>query len=389
MLSPILTYEVTKKGWCGLTKEGELIVAQGFPKGDLTNKRLHINDPKTGKAIGHYEIPEYRSGILNSYIKHFKRSIKLYKANANAEALEEINLTISAADTTRARFNRALILLALGQWEEGFADYRYTETCSMFMRPLYHKAIKAGIKPWNGENIAGKKLLVMHDHGHGDTIMMLRYMNALKEMGIQVIMQMPKELTRLAAQHGHVTSFISQADYCVSILQLLGILRINHNTIPLNPYLTVYSELAAQWQRRLQNGGCKKIGIAWAVGILLKEDFPRSIPLKLLVKELSKEAELFSVQAQGKEEAEALGVRHFEFEDFADCAAMMSQLDEIVSIDTAAVHLAGAIGHPRITLLLSYWHSWRWLNLWYENLTICRQDQPKDWSSALAKRRPL
>jgi Glycosyltransferase family 9 (heptosyltransferase) len=385
MLDQLLAYERTKKGWCGLTKEGELLVVKGEPNLDWASKQLPVNDIKTNKLLGQFEIPDYRPNVINSYIKHFKQSIKLYKANYNEEALIEIDAALSFANTTRARFNRTLVLLALEKWEEGFELYRDCETYPMFMRPQYSKAIQAGIKPWNGENITGKKLLVMHDHGYGDTIMMLRYMTALREMGIEVVMQMPKELVRIAAQHGHVVGFLPTADYCCSILMLIGLLRLTPATISwkLEPYIKVYVELAKKWNHKLKNGGRKKIGVAWTVGKVLENDFPRSIPPKLLVEHLSDEAELISVQ---QSDVEVEGIRHFEFEDFADCAALMSQLDEIVSVDTAAVHLAGAIGHPKITLLLSHWASWRWLSPWYENVTICKQDRPKDWHSALAKR---
>jgi hypothetical protein len=376
-----LAYEPGKKAWRGLTEDGDIIVVQGVPdKINFANKTLHINE-----RIFH--VPDH-PGLLNEYMKHYRRAVRLYQTNENVGALEEIDTALSIAKTAVARLHRGFILLALNRWPEGFAEYREAETYRIYMRPMYERAIKAGIKPWRGENIAGKKLLVMHDHGYGDSIMMLRYMPMLRRMGIDVTMYMPKILVRLAAQHGHVTSFItSSSDYCCSILMLLGLLRQRPGTIPLSPYLKVYSELANKWRGRVQNGGRRKIGIAWTVGKVLITDFPRSIPLKMLVRELRKDGDLFSVQQQASDEANALGVRNFEFEDFADCAALMSQLDEIVTVDTAAVHLAGAIGHPQITLLLSHWASWRWLSPCYENVTVCRQDKPKDWASALAKRK--
>jgi ADP-heptose:LPS heptosyltransferase len=94
---------------------------------------------------------------------------------------------------------------------------------------------------------------------------------------------------------------------------------------------------------------------------------------------------LISVQQNAVEEAEALGVEHYRFEDFADAAVLMSCCDEIITIDTAAVHLAGAIGHPNVKLLLSHWHSWRWLSPLYQGISFCVQDGPGDWDSALAK----
>src|SRR5262249_39660159 len=112
-------------------------------------------------------------------------------------------------------------------------------------------------------------------------------------------------------------------------------------------------------------------------------DYPREIPLGELIAALG-DAELHSVQVQNADEARALGVHVHEFSDFADCAALMMQMDEIVSVDTAALHLAGAIGHPRVTALLSHWASWRWLAPWYADMRLCRQASAGDWASALA-----
>jgi ADP-heptose:LPS heptosyltransferase len=94
---------------------------------------------------------------------------------------------------------------------------------------------------------------------------------------------------------------------------------------------------------------------------------------------------LVSVQQQGSAEADLLGVQNFHFEDLADCAALMSTLDEIVTIDTAALHLAGAIGHRRVTALLSHWHSWRWITPWYRNVQFIRQQAANDWATAFAQ----
>jgi ADP-heptose:LPS heptosyltransferase len=140
-------------------------------------------------------------------------------------------------------------------------------------------------------------------------------------------------------------------------------------------YLHVDAKLQDKWLAQL-GGHRRRIGIAWSCGVEHKDDFPRSIEFAQLVEMLDGEGELISVQQQGREP----------FEDFADCAAFMSLLDEIVTVDTAAVHLAGAIGHPRITLLLSHWASWRWQLPLYRNLHICQQDSPGDWQSAIAKR---
>jgi hypothetical protein len=125
--------------------------------------------------------------------------------------------------------------------------------------------------------------------------------------------------------------------------------------------------------------------VAWTPGKSHSGDYARAIPLTLLTKTLGKKADLISVQQNGSAEADLLGVEHYQFDDFSDCAALMACLDEIVTIDTAAVHLAGAIGHPSITLLLPYWASWRWLSPLYENIRVCRQRDEGDWDSVLAR----
>jgi hypothetical protein len=158
------------------------------------------------------------------------------------------------------------------------------------------------------------------------------------------------------------------------------LLRLGH--VAPEPYLTVDPVLAEKWRRNsVENSDTISVGVAWSVGVHHDGDYARAIPLQTFVDHLPGR-KLVSIQQQGADEARALGVEAFQFEDFYDCAALMSVLDEIVSIDTAALHLAGAIGHPRVSGLLSHWHSWRWLSPLYRNVTLYRQQAPGDWASA-------
>jgi hypothetical protein len=127
----------------------------------------------------------------------------------------------------------------------------------------------------------------------------------------------------------------------------------------------------------------KRIGIAWSVGKFVDGEYPREIPLPLLVDKFGGDADMISLQVQDSEQATALGVSCPSFNDFAELAALMMMLDQIVSVDTAALHLAGAIGHPNVTGLLSHWHSWRWAAPWYPGMKFRRQAAPGDWASTL------
>jgi hypothetical protein len=251
------------------------------------------------------------------------------------------------------------------------------------MRPQARTALDAGLKPWLGENLHGKKLLLMHAHGFGDTIQMLRYVPALRAMGADVTLMMPKGLERLAIQHGPVVNDLIDADYFCPILHLLHFLKVAPtDVVGSESYLDIYPEDVARWRNRI-NSHKRKIGIAWSVGKPSHGDYPRVIGLDHLVEALLGDAEIYSVQAQGADEARKLGVHAYEFADFADCAAMMTLMDEIISVDTAALHLAGAIGHPCVYGLLSHWASWRWIAPWYANVRLVRQVVPDDWSTAL------
>jgi len=177
---------------------------------------------------------------------------------------------------------------------------------------------------------------------------------------------------------------VRDADFFCPALSLLHLLQVTPESAPAPSYLKVDPALFAKWRKQLVPGR-RRIGIAWSVSQYVDGDFPRAIPLEQLVPALGPHVELYSVQAQRPEEAWA-GIHTFDFEDFADCAALISLMDEIVSVDTAAINLAGAIGHPRASVLLSHWASWRWhRNAFYPSIKVCQQTSAGDWGSALAQ----
>jgi hypothetical protein len=380
-LAPVVACETTPQGWRGLTADGEVLDVRGRGRPD---GRLCVN--RNGRPVGYHAIPQEmsRDGMIDDYLSHFNRALALYRANEPARALREIDNAIGIAPTTYAKRNRAQILLSLGQWVEGFEQYAEGERSPIFMRKNYRAALELGMQPWQGEDLRGKRLLLIHDHGFGDSIMALRYVAQLKAMGADVILKMPLELAQLGMQCGLVVSDFVDADYFCPLILLLHFFCQSPDKIPLAPYLEVETGLRSQWRDRV-DAGQKTIGIAWSVGVQADGDYPRAAPLAMFVEQLADRGQLYSVQQQGVDAALAAGVAACEFQDFADCAALMSVLDEIVAVDTAALHLAGAIGHPRIHALLSYWHSWRWQSPLYQNIHFCRQQTAGDWTSAFAQ----
>lgn len=364
-LAPIVATEKVEGGWRGLTADGEVYDVQH--EGRMPEV---VMISRAGRIIGKRKVrlslaSDEVNGIdIARYLEHFASAVKLHKDNRNVEALSYIDVALATADSSRARFNRAMILLALGRWPEGFADFETCERSPPFQRPAARTAIDAGAKPWRGEDVEDRRLLLVHDHGFGDTIMTLRFIKVLQSMGVDVVMHVPPELAPIAAQVGLVTAnsleIAAQAcDFFTSFLHIMRWLAVTPSSVPTGSYLSVDAGRVARWRGALPPTSRRRVGLAWSVGQEDQNDFPRSLPLEELVRRFP-DAELHSVQKQGADEARELGVVCHDFADLADCAACMLCMDQIVSVDTMATHLAGAIGHPCAIVLLSRWHSWRW-----------------------------
>ena len=376
-LDPIVFHEMMPYGWRGLTIGGEILEVKRPSDGAPFYVPDHIIVACDGRPLGRRAIRNDVKVDIDDYLRHYNRAVACCQANRLGEALIESQITVSIIATERAKFNRAMILLAAGRWREGFKQYWDCEQKLPFKRPQVVLAESRDERPWLGEELRGKRIVVMHTHGFGDTIQMLRYVPVLQEAGAEVVLDVPPELAQLARQFAPIGI---EGDFFCPILHLLHFLPITPHNVSGEPYLRVPTPPALPKGRR-------RIGVAWSVGKPSDGDYPREIPLRRLVSafEAAGDVELHSVQTQNADEARALGVHVHEFEDFANCAKFMMLMDEIVSIDTAALHLAGAIGHPKVTGLLSYWASWRWIAPWYSNVKLCRQAKAGDWSSALAQ----
>jgi hypothetical protein len=401
----IIALEETEHGWRGLTAKGEILDVRSrnghkamIPDGDILQVRG--NKPVSRRPIVQLDKLDHAVFVataartlaqnancsdlsIGEYIAHFERALAFGRENHNTEALLEFDAAMALAPTLFARFNRAMILLALGRWREGFTEYRRCEMHPPFMRQRIADAVDAGLKVWNGEDIAGKRLLLLHTHGFGDAIMTLRYTSILRAVGAHVVLSVPEELTALAAQFAPAIDGLFDCDFVCPLLHVIGMLSVMPEHVSGKPYISVVAEAVEHWRSRLGPG--RHVGIAWSASVQRPGDYPRAVPLAKLVAALGADANLHSVQKQGGLEALALGVHVHEIGDFADCAAMMLAMDRIVSVDTAALHLAGAIGHPRVDGLLSHWASWRWLAPWYDNVRLRRQTIADDWDSALAQ----
>jgi hypothetical protein len=166
-------------------------------------------------------------------------------------------------------------------------------------------------------------------------------------------------------------------------------------TIPNHPYIIAEPDRIAKWQERIKDLSLPKVGIVWSGSQVHKNDRNRSIGLEKFSAFGAAEVELVSLQRDLRpadvDALRDLPIRHFgkEINDFADTAAVISLIDLVISVDTSAAHLAGAMGKP-VWVLLPFFPDWRWLldrddSPWYPTARLYRQKEPSAWDEVTGR----
>ncbi|SCK19154.1 tetratricopeptide repeat protein [Vogesella sp. LIG4] len=311
------------------------------------------------------------------------------------------------ADHPQARMNLGQLLLAQGRFDEGWPHHeaRYDTPA---MQAWLRQRAAAPCQPWRGEPLAGKRLLVLPEQGYGDDIQFCRYLPWLKAQApawLTLVCRTPLK-PLLATLQGpdalftrdEALSVIDDYDYWVYPLSVPLYHHTRLDSIPgTQPYLGATEERRAQWQTRLPAGGLR-VGLAWQGNPAHANDRERSLPDLMPLTPLWTVPGVQFVSLQmPREPAPPLAMPEFALTDlgssvadFADLAAIISQLDLVICVDTAIAHLAGALGVPGWVLLPAYKTDWRWLHgrsdsPWYPSLRLFRQPQRGDWDTPIAE----
>jgi hypothetical protein len=322
--------------------------------------------------------------VWDQHLIYFEDALAKHKRGDFEGAIQSWQCALAERDDPLAHWNLAQALLSTGRYLEGFNHYAVRWKVWPQMLNPGCLEIQARIPTWQGENIVGKRLVILGEQGFGDVIMAARYIPVLQSMGIEVALAVPSALHRLLEPLAPIDS---KGDICCPIYDVLLYLQHDMKQIPSTPYLKVDQELRNHWSIELPFNGAKTIGIAWKTGPHDNE-FNRIIPLEEFVSLLNMpDATLYALHPNDREQAIKFGVVVPEYDDFADVAAVASLMDMIVCADVAAIHVAGAIGHLNSYVMLPYLSSWRWIsgNVWYPDVKLCRQTSPGDWASAFSQ----
>ena len=258
-----------------------------------------------------------------------------------------------------------------------------------------------------GEAIAGKALIVWTEQGHGDYVHFVRYVPLLKQRGasrvtiacappLKALLETVAGVDAVVTQHENVPDH----DFWVFPLSLPMHFATSLESIPATlPYLRALPEHVQQWQRRL-SADALKVGLVWKGNPGHANDARRSLANLSMLAPLWSVPGLrfFSLQkGSGEDEADnapaeqAITALGKDIGDFADTAAIVSQLDLVICVDTAVAHVAGALGKPCWVLLPHTECDWRWQKErsdtpWYPGvMRLFRQTQADRWINTIAE----
>jgi len=301
-----------------------------------------------------------------------------------------------ALGSREAQAGKGCLVLTLGDFERGLEGYEARWLCGKSLG----EALGARFVTWSGRGRAGERVLVLNDHGLGDTIQFFRYLPLMRAAGVDATFVCPPRLRRLLASKASVRFADAppgedEFDAQIAVSSLPYAFGTRLDTIPAAvPYLAAEPAAREMWARRIGSAGFR-IGIAWQGNPDPEADRARSMPLAELAPLAGVAGvRLISLQRGAGEEqlsllpqsmrVETLGADFDAGPDaFIDTAAVIPCLDLVVTCDTSIAHLAGALAAP-VWVALKIDAEWRWLtgradSPWYPTMRLFRQSRRGVW----------
>jgi tetratricopeptide (TPR) repeat protein len=316
------------------------------------------------------------------------------------EAIASLDRAIALdPELAEAHWNKALAHLTLGEFEAGWQGYEWRwrrhggPERRDFSQPL-----------WRGEPLEGKTILLHAEQGFGDTIQFVRYVPLVAARGGRVVVEVPDSLKPLVESMSERAAVVGRSDslppfdvHC-PLMSLPLALGTTLATIPaVMPYLRAPPERLEIWRTRLPPQPGLRVGLVWSGKPTHRNDHNRSLAFEQLAPLFAVEGVQFvSLQREYRvadlpalDACPALRRLDEALLDFADTAAVIEQLDLVISVDTAVAHLTGALGKP-VWILLPAVPDWRWLleredSPWYPTARLFRQPQLGGWDSVITR----
>lgn len=386
------------------TNLGSVLTEQGKPDEAVASlRRALLCDPNLAPAHNNLGLALLEQGQLDEAAASLQQAVRRKPEYAEAHK------------------NLGMVWLLAGNFEQGWPAYEWRLKCKEFSIPPFRQP------QWDGRPLHGQTILLLAEQGLGDTLQFIRYAPLVKERGGRVLLACPAALARLLACSPGVDELVSQDsqpafDVYAPLLSLPRIFGTTLATTPAKvPYLFADAGLVQHWQQELSpsSGSSRpnpqpsantsllatpgpssrpelKIGITWRASAQSSTGHRRSFPLTQFAPLARLEGvRLFSLQkGPGTEQLGALAgqIAVTDFGDrldktagpFMDTAAVIRNLDLVITPDTAVAHLAGGLGVP-VWVALPFVPDWRWMlqredSPWYPTMRLFRQTKRGDWT---------
>jgi Flp pilus assembly protein TadD len=358
---------------------------------ELRNRERHVEaldcyrqvlrvEPNSTKALSQIGTTLANLGRVDEAIDHYQQAARLDPKDA------------------MTRRHLGSLLLLKGEFAEGWAEYEYRWQCEDLKLPAIP------IPYWDGRPLDGRTIVMVGEQGLGDSLQFVRFAPILKQLhgaGAVAVKCLPPAVDLLAAADGideaiAVGTMRLCCDCYVPLMSIPRLLGTTLETIPANvPYLRVPADRAARWANAFADLPGLKVGIAWQGNPEHARDRQRSVPLRVFAPLAAiPGVQLISLQkGAGSDQLAAasfpiteMGAR---FNDLADAAAVVAQLDLVITVDTAVAHLAGGLGVP-VWVALAALPDWRWMlgredSPWYPTARLFRQSTPGGWEGMFGR----
>ena len=317
-------------------------------------------------------------GRLDEAIKSFKKALSINSNHINSN------------------WNLSLLQLLVGDFEEGWKNYEWRKK----RKATKNKYIQNLNKEWDGRaSLKNKKIYIYKEQGLGDYIQFSRYLLSIKKLGAHIILDTPNSLKKLIKSLEIKFEFIDELkdqsfDFYCSIMSLPFAFKTNFETIPnKTPYFFVEKNKEILWKQKIKND-TKKIGLCWSGNSKNLTVFNRNIPLKKLVPLFELPFSFHSLQIEIEENEKKIFNQHKNFFNhkkeiigFDNTAALINNLDLVITVDTSIAHLAGSLG-KKVWIMLPFIPDFRWLlkidwSPWYPSARLLRQTKFNDWDEII------
>lgn len=302
-------------------------------------------------------------------------------------------------DNSGAHLNLAICHMVTGDWQQGLPHYEWRWKTDQ----LQGGARNFAQPQWDGsQSLQGKTVLLHAEQGLGDTLQFCRLAAAVAARGARVVLEVQPQLKGLLTGLAGVATLVSQGealppfDLHCPLLSLPLALGLALQDLPVaHAYVHAEPARVAEWARRL-GAGRPKVGLVWSGRPEHKNDHNRSLPLATLLEALPSGPQYHCLQKEFRAADAALLETQVQIanwsaqlNDFSDTAALVANMDWVVSVDTSVAHLAAAMGKP-VWLLLPFSPDWRWIvgrndSPWYPGMRLFRQNALGGWADVLQR----